>query len=84
MPHEDAAHPINAYIAETKGQCLDNCVHLEFPVGKVAWRMMLSGSFMSACPSIRLIESVEPGSYETTQSNKKICLRGHLDLSLLI
>ena len=36
MPHEDAAHPINAYIAETKGQCLDNCVHLELPVGKVA------------------------------------------------
>ena len=48
------------------------------------WRMMLSGSFTSACPSIHLIESVEPGSYETTQSNKKICLRGHLDLSLLI
>lgn len=34
MPNEDAAHPINAYIAETKGQCLDNCVHLEFLQGR--------------------------------------------------
>ena len=36
MPHEDAATPSMLYIAETKGQCLDSCVHTEFPVSKVA------------------------------------------------
>ena len=77
--------PHQCFIQQRPRDNVQTAVYIQnFLSARWPWRVMPSGSSMSACPSIHLIESVEPGSYETTQSSKKICLRGHLDLSLLI